>query len=394
MKRLLSILVGLSCVCGLQAQDINPGISFTDGQRLTAAQLGQLVSQATIFPAFYTRQVAASTNLQSGDVFLVVNNGLFRKMTGASVFGNTLFFTSQATVTNIPAYATLLYYNPTNNTLDQISIANLGFAFPSNIVVSNLVFATNGVQLLTPYTNTLNIFNTTNQNQFITWDTNGIPYSLSGTNLARALVAPYGTNLLQPYFYTNSFVPWAIYPTNAASNAWGFFTSFAITNLFMTNNSGVVISNTQTLLNTDSFPVSSAGQSTNTTATLQALYQFLTNQTALLGKGFVSTNFALPAVTGLVTNVPHGLGVQPRLVRWVLVNTTAEGGWATNSEMSIESIVSADNSVNAGITFGSDTVNVSMSFNYGNGFGYANRTTGAFTTFVSTHWKAKVYVFP
>lgn len=284
MKKLLALITLLLCFRSF-AGDITPGITLQDGQRLTAAELAQLVNQAKINTSFYTAQVAANTNLQPGDILLVVSaSGTFHKILGSGILNNQQIFTGQPVFTNIPPYATLLYYDPTNNFLAQIVVTNFTYSQASNLPVNLLVFAKTNAgstnilnQILPPYTNTPNYFSTNNQTELLIWDTNGVPYEITFSNFVNAFVPPLGSNLFTGWEYTNNFSPWLFPNTNATTNAYGFYTNFLISSLFFTNTAQTNPA-FQTLTNSDRIPILTASQQSNTTATLGAIYQFITNQ--------------------------------------------------------------------------------------------------------------------
>jgi hypothetical protein len=85
------------------------------------------------------------------------------------------------------------------------------------------------------------------------------------SNLLVSATPELGTNLLARYIYQWTWDPLA-YNTNE--------TRYAITNYLHTNS-------TAALTNDDAFPLYSATQGSNTTVTLEALYQYLTNLNAL-----------------------------------------------------------------------------------------------------------------
>lgn len=301
MKTLKSLFL-LLCLCASAwAGDITPGYTPVDGQRLTAAELLQLVNQAFINPSFYTAQVAAGTNLLNTDTLLVVSSGgVFHKLTGAQVINNPTFYTSQLVSSGIPTYGLMLYYDPTNANFYQITSTNFAVSISSNIAVEKLTFArTNAsstnilVQVLPPYPNPLNPLSTNNQAEFLTWDTNGVPYSVTFSNFLVSAVPYLGTNFtnglgLSGYNLTNLFFSWLTYPTNTTTNAWGYNTNFPITNLYFTNSvvpvNNPTSNNIPTLNGADVIPILAQSQNkTNqpTTFTLQALWEYLTNRNTL-----------------------------------------------------------------------------------------------------------------
>lgn len=318
--KLLACIVLVTGICiRSNGQQLTAGENFVDGQRVTAAELMQLVNQAIINPAFYSGQVAANTNLQANDLLLVLSGtGTYHKLFGSQVINNPLIFTSQPIQSTIPPYATLLYYDPTNNNLNQITATNFATAESSNLQVNLFQYArTNStsanalVPVLATYTNTPNIFSTNNQNQFITWDTNGAPYSLTLSNLIVSVLSPLGTNLFQPWIYTNVFLPQTFGITNATSNFWGSNIVYPITNLFFTNalipTNSPTVTNAQTLTNSDLIPILAASQTSNTTFTLEALYEYLTNRNTLPAYALARAQFRGIPFTLNITNVNTSL---------------------------------------------------------------------------------------
>lgn len=126
-----SVLRVACCVLALAAvicrgQDISPGATFTDGQRLTAAELSQLVSQATLQPQAITGK-PNETSVASGDYFLVYNaaaNALYKVSGQVLLTGNTALVTSQpekAPITNDFVFG----YDSTGQTLVKMQLINL-----------------------------------------------------------------------------------------------------------------------------------------------------------------------------------------------------------------------------------------------------------------------------
>lgn len=335
MKTFLVSIMLLLAVCCF-GQQITPGGNPLpqDGQRLTAQTLINLVGQAIINPSFYTSQVQHNTNLLTTDiVLLVTSGGVYQQMPGSGIINNPLTFTVPPNLTTIPPYATLLYYNISNNTITSITYSNLALAVSSNINVASLRFtATNAgstnafVQLLNPFSPTPNPLSTNDQNQFLTWDTNGIPSTLSLSNFMATIVPYLGTNVtngigLPLYITTNLFAPWTFYPTNQVSNSFGLFTNFPITVLFPTNafipTNNPTVNHVQALTNSDAIPIlaSAISVSNPTTFTLEALYEYLTNRNTLPAYAVARVQFNGVNLTCNITNV----------------NTTSNYFFATNN---------------------------------------------------------------
>lgn len=314
--RFCSILAGLSLVASsVFGQQITPGYTPVDGQRLTAANLLQLVNQAVINTAFYSGQVSANTNLQATDILLVLSSGgQYHKLLGSGIISNPSFITSAPISTNPPGYALFPFYDTNQQSLYQVNETNFAYSISPLLVVSNLSFAaTNSgstntfVQDLQTYTQPLVTSSNLNPAQFLVWGTNGQPATISYAQL-------------MPYTWTNLFSPWSVYQTNASTNAWGYYTNFPITNLFFTNSvlptNTPSISNIVTLASSDTFPVNAASQGTNTTATLGALFQYITNQNPSVlpsyavarvqfSGGFTSNNMALVNTIQNTFQVPN-----------------------------------------------------------------------------------------
>jgi hypothetical protein len=271
------------CLFGLGAiaQDINPGLTFTDGQRLTASELQQLVSLAQIQPTFYTRQVAQGAPA-NGDVFVVysASSGTFHKLTAqALLYANTNIISSQVAYTNAAGYCSVLFYDPTNVWLGQIPISSLGASAAQYVTVSNLVYWTTNGPTLAPFPTTLNMALTNNQQCVTVFATNGIPYYVTLSNLQAAAASFDYTNFYAPLTWKQMFAPWTMYGTNLIfpyTNAWGVTTNFPITSTNFNGNT-----NLTTLSTNDSFPLQSSLQNTNTSVTIGALLQYIQGLNAL-----------------------------------------------------------------------------------------------------------------
>lgn len=320
MKRLILALLLIASIC--RGQEISPGLTFVDGQRLTAAQLGLLVSQGKILPAFFLDK-SAQTNISPTDILLIYSpaSGTFHQVTGqAGLFNNT------AIIGNQPVYSSVnnsnyyfLGYDQTNNLLFQVSLAN----FVATMPLSDIP----------PYSPAQpSFFNQTNPVNFFVFDTNDQPASITASNAAASFAPILGNLFSLPYTYKQIFLPWTVYGTNSSTNAWGYYTNFPITLYQFTNNAQT---NIPTLSSTDQIPVNSGSQRTNTTATLAALAQYF----LLNGGQFVSTNAIIPS-NGSQVIIPHLLGVTPKFVRAVLVCITNDVAttYKTNQEYDINQV--------------------------------------------------------
>jgi len=89
------------------------------------------------------------------------------------------------------------------------------------------------------------------------------------------------TNLGVPFIFQQMFTPYVYYGTNGFTNLWFGSTNFPIVTLYATNIAGTLLTTNATLTNTDTLPIYSNTQKTNTTVSLTALYQYFTNLNAL-----------------------------------------------------------------------------------------------------------------
>lgn len=112
----------------VRASDLTPGFVFTDGQRLTAAQLGLLVSQATINPSFYTAKTL-NLVLNTTDTILVYDSGssTYKRITANNfLLNNTNWFTSQLVEKTSPVTNDMfLIYDATGLTLAKTSLSDI-----------------------------------------------------------------------------------------------------------------------------------------------------------------------------------------------------------------------------------------------------------------------------
>ena len=166
------------------AQDINPGISFADGQRITAAQLLQLVNQATINPAFYTAKII-QTQVNTNDVILVYSpsSGVFHQVAGSALLSNPSIITGSAAGTP-EAVDQFLFYSIGSAALKNVTSSNLAIALLPWLPINSFVYTN-----LTNWSGPFVPSQTNNQPYFLVWDTNGVPKGQSLSNLYSALLS-------------------------------------------------------------------------------------------------------------------------------------------------------------------------------------------------------------
>lgn len=281
---MIALFVTLPCF----SVELVRGITLSDGQQLYASDLHNLIDTATIGVGFYNDQQTVNS-LNTGYYFLVEDpvNQVFRRVTAQTIlYGNTNFWWN---LTDRPNYSWnyLNFYDPTNGWIGRTTASNLFYQESSNINFAALRIAnTNDAAMTNQWTLSswpypfLSGLNTNFPASMIVWDTNGIPWRIGLSNLEQSAAGDLGTNFYIPYQYTNTFLPWMAGWTNTYTNAWGYWTNFPITGLYMTN-SAPTSTNTPTLVDGDTVPINSKQQSTNTTATLLSIYQYLTNKNAL-----------------------------------------------------------------------------------------------------------------
>jgi len=239
MKHLFKIAFFLAFAVIVKGQELNPGIALVDGQRLTAAQLRQLVASAQILPPFYTDKLAVNA-VALGDVLLVYSpaSGTYHKISVND------FFTG------------------TNIVLSVLGPAISPYIDPSLINYSNK---------LTAYSPTTPDLNDTNQASFEVFDVGGTNHFMAGSNLLTSVAQSLFT---RPYIWRQVFFPFGLFGTNTFGlNAYGLTTNFPITAL--------TVSNLPTVSVSDTIPYNSGLQGTNTTISIQALYNYFTNVGAI-----------------------------------------------------------------------------------------------------------------
>ena len=287
------LLALLWSVCGALGGDITPGQYFQDRQTVFASDLNNAIGGATVNPVFISRQQIDYAPLLS-DYVIIYSNGQLYKVTLLNLVNNSQSFIQLPS--GVPNYTNQFdlfsFYSASGTNIQSVTFPNLVFAIATNInpVVWMQFEPTNnpGNTNLPVLANWPGVFSglyPTNIPFFLAWGTNanGTPYQVSFLTLETSAAADLGTNLFFPYEFSYVYQPWTLFGTNTVSpytNAWGYTTNFPITALFTTNAAGTNIS-TPTILDSDTIPLLEGGQGTNTVATAQALYQYMTNKNAL-----------------------------------------------------------------------------------------------------------------
>ena len=309
-----------------------PGENLADGQTVHASDLMNLVGNAVLSPTFITT-VGAGT-YANGDVVMLYSS------TGGTGSGKLYYTTLQNIIQN-PNSITLLpygvpnytnsdlfsFYSASGTNLEAVTFSNLVAIISTNINIQAVPFAlTNSsgsnVFVLQPW-QSYSPTQTNNQPEFLIYSTNGVPYQTTLSNLVQN-VAPYlGTNLSLGYVFAQTFQPWTVYGTNTYgfTNEWGYQTNFAITNLFMPG------TNAPTLTNIDSIPIYSTFQKTNTTTTLYAVYQYLTNLNALPAYTVARIQYSgIPATIAITNMTASG----------IFTNAAAASNWTTPTAVALQ----------------------------------------------------------
>lgn len=306
MKNIIVVLLAVF-VLNARATELVRSVTLTDGGVLYASDLHNLIDGATIGADFYNDQSSIGV-LNSAYYFLLLdaNSGSYHRITAQNLlYGNTNIWLNQIAGTNVNSHAFLLFYDSTNNIIRRISASDLFNSSQQFINTSNQVvgfrFATTNGQSLPVLSGSFTGLTTNNPLNLLTWGTNGVPYyvplAVAETNMA----ADFGTNLMLSYTFNQMFQPWMVYGTNTFTNAWGFQTNFPISNLYLTN-SYPTSTNTPTLVDSDTIPVDSTQQGTNTSASLFSLYQYLAAKNTLPAYTQARVQFSGNVVTVATSN--------------------------------------------------------------------------------------------
>ena len=283
----LALLLACLMLATARAGDLTPGEVLVDGQTVHAADLNNMVSGALITQNFFTRQVV-STPSPAADFMVAYSpsgQGYLYKATVLSFMQTPALFTTLNPY--YPSFTTndlFMFYSQGNTNVQSVTFSNLVADIASNMNPASLQYAptnANGsnVPVLPNWVGPFSGLNTNNQPISMFWGTNGIPTQVPLSNIETAVAGDLGTNYLLNYTFNQVFQPWTVYGTNTYgfTNAWGSNTNFLIASLIVTNAYNLT-NTTPTLTDTDTVPILSTGQKTNTAVTLQALGQYMTNR--------------------------------------------------------------------------------------------------------------------
>jgi len=272
-SKAIPLLAFMMCLSAFGSGEITPGYVFTT--TASADTLGKLVSQATIGPTFYSAKTAITTP-SLNDTLLALQNGTLYQETVSTFFKPLI--ANQTTLSGAANVGDQLLIYSTNS-LGNYSVTVSNLLNGSSIInASSLTFGNSNGFNLGSYSGSL--FSTNDPPYIPIYGTNGIPKQIALTNLIANASGNLGTNLLVPYHFTQIFRPYDYGWTNFYTNVWGNYTNtLAITNLYVYTNGAQFPY--PTLVDTDTVPIYSFTQRTNTTATLNSLYQYMTNKQAL-----------------------------------------------------------------------------------------------------------------
>lgn len=334
MKTIIAILLSLVLALPAWGADITRSITFTDGSRLTAAQLHTLIDGATVSTTFYTGK-DTETALGGGDYFLVYSPTYtgFRKITAtAALYNNTALITG-ATEKSAPTAADyLLLYDATGLQLAKTSIGSL----QSNIT-----------------------------------------YTLSFTNLAFHSTPTNNDKLLifSSQYGSNRVASLASLVTNLPALGWG------------TNSATNYIQ----LTNADQIPIFSTVVTTNgvsnvlSKVTVGQLAAYVASNTVALA--YDSTNYPIPTAAGVITNI-HNLNKLPIVLRALVVCVTNEFGFISGDEVNFESVLVVGAYVGPA-TVACNTNNFYFMSDGNTSYGLRRKDTGALATMTKNNWRLK-----
>jgi hypothetical protein len=372
------------------ASDIQRGVTFQDGQRLTASQLHALIDDASITTGFIVNKPTA-TSLESGAYLILYSpagQSLEKIPASTFLYGNTDFITTQAEKTSPAANDFVLIYDTAGTVLAKAQIGNL---------------YSNSVGTLPPITYT----NATLTGTFVP--------VINGTN---GIMSVSNLFLLFPYSAIFTNLPVRSHPTNfdnlllAASDDGTNFSNqrISLAGLFTSLNPGMQPTNAVptngTVVSTNFYLLAYQQTVTNGGATnavvcridLTQLRTYFSNVfVPNISKPVTFTSAEIPITnTIMYLDFPHGLAGTPQISRCVLLCKTAEADYVAGDEIVFDTGVkdSADGKYG---TYGGNTTNLFFNFKVDGRIQVPDKVTGGLTTLAGLHgaavtnWKLKFY---
>lgn len=352
------------------AADLTRSITFTDGSRLTAAQLHTLIDGASINTAFYSGK-SLLTAVDSSDYILLydVSAGTYKRMTLSTlVLGNTDLITTQPVKPNLAPGDFFLLYDAAGGTLSKVSYTNL------------LSGNTNLIGQLPPVT-------TLTDEALIMVRHGGTNNQMAVSNLWLGLVIRAGiTNLAQHLAPTNTdrLLIWdSAGGTNKTTTLTGVVTNLPLAvNPLLTSQISLIETGEVKKISLDALQLRFATNG-----------NFLTTNLA-----FVTTNFPLAGWTGATNcqNAAHGLTTTPRQVRAVIYCTSTDLGYAVNDEVEAASLRESSGSVEYQVSsVWANSTNVGGNLAYISGTPQIPTKTGAaYSGLTKSKWSYRIYCYP
>lgn len=326
---LLVIAAIFAVIFKAHSSDIQRGMTFVDGQRITAAQLHSLVDNATIVPGFLLNKSSA-TSLGTGDSILLysASAGAFYKITAQTfLYGNTALITGEPEKIIPSTNDYLLIYDSTGAVLSKVSAGNLALNNTNLIAGQPLLAITNAdlnMRFLVVNRGTNAQITLTNLFQLFTWipPFTNLPVHTAPTNLDQVLLSTTadGTN------YTNKRISLIALVTNLAPMTNTFAAGAAMTY-------------------TDQLEIVSFYNPTNPVlqhATVEQLGGTIMSRYGLATTNLIFKTWQSPEylVTNAAITLSNYSAVDARIYnRWVLVCKTNEGGFTVGDEIDAGNLI-------------------------------------------------------
>jgi hypothetical protein len=355
MLAMLTALLAWPALAG----DLTRSITFSDGQRITAAQLHSLIDGASIGATFLTGKNLNST-VETADYVMVYDTsaGVFTKMTLSTLLmANTGLITTQAEDVN-PAYNDyVLTYDASASSFAKVSITNLLYNTNLIAVLPSITNLTQSATMWVRHSGTNAQIEVTNLWLRFT-------YRAAFTNLAQH-TAPTNTDRL------------LIWDSLGLTNKWTGLSGL-ITNLPTVTTNGaadwllIVTNGNVSKISANSFSNSIAAQLVANT----------------LPRKFSSTPTNIAGITGAGKWVDeaHGLSGTPQMVEAVFVCTGANLNYSVGDEVRVyyPDIVSS-------VPFATSTTVGFVCNGASSNFRIPNKSTGTMSTMNTANWSLKLY---
>lgn len=370
--------------------DIQRGITFTDGQRLTASQLHTLVDNATITTGFIVNKPGA-TSLESGALFVIyspASQQLEKVSAATALYNNTALITGLGEKGAPAANDFLLIYDATGTVLAKTmvgnfwsnNIASLPSVLSSNLnLEAELPILNNGTNGVATLTNLFLLF------PYTALFTN-LPVRTSPTNFDNVLLCASDDN-------TNFFMR----RVSLAGLITNLPNALTLTNTADTN--GLPYSTNLTIF---AFQTTYTTNGITNTAVVKfdllSLQQFFTNYFVTTPTRPLSFKSAELMVTNtLITiDIPHGLPGTPDSFRAVLLCKTNEANYKVGDEIVLDTGVKDSSDGKYG-TYGRNSTNLFLVFKVDGRIQVPDKTTGVQANLTGNsgawvpNWRLKFY---